>query len=106
MNCHRIKLLITLVLSVVVVAVVWTSSPADARGSSRDAPGFVSAVGPGVTLTSGDPDIGQGVAPPPHPTQGKSSQVVAGGSAKGSLLSGWVFRASRIWATLYLSIWR
>ena len=105
MNCHRIKLLITLVLSMVVVAVVWTSSPADARGSSRDA-SVMSVVGPGVTLTSGDPDIGQGVVPPPHPSQGKSTQVVAGGIAKGSPLSGWVFRASRIWATLYLSIWR
>jgi len=101
MNCHRIKLLITLVLSVMVVAIVWTPAPAHARGASA----LSSVIGSGVVMT-GDPDIGQGVAPPPHPSQGKSSQVVVGGTVKSGPLSGWVFRISRVWATLYLSVWR
>jgi hypothetical protein len=54
--------------------------------ATRSGPGFV----------SGDPDDGQGVAPPPPPA---SKSAIRTGSAP---LIDWVRWTGRIWATLYL----
>lgn len=105
MNCHRIKLLITLVLFMVTLAAVW-SSQADARGlKGRDASSHLSITRPGTTPVAGDPDIGQGGIAPPPPSL-KRLQHVGEGSAKSESLNEWVRWAGRIWATLYPRAWR
>ena len=106
MNCHRIKLLITLVLFMVTVAAVWPSSQAEARGSK--APGasdLSSATRPYVAPLAGDPDIGQGGIAPPPPSL-KHLKDVGDGNGKSESLNEWVRWAGRIWATLYLGAWR
>jgi hypothetical protein len=102
MNRHRIKLLITLVLFTVALAAVWTSSQAGARGlSGPGASSVLSANSPGATPAAGDPDIGQGIAPPP-PTMKHMRRHPGSGTAKGQTLSEWVRWTGRIWVTLYL----
>lgn len=93
MNRHRIKLLITLVLFTVAVAAVWTPPQAAARG--------IGTMRPDATMTSGDPDIGQGIAPPPPSTKGMRLQP-GSGIAKGRTFGAWALWTGRIWATLYL----
>jgi len=105
MTSHRIKLLITLVLFMVAVAATWTSSQVDARElSGSGTSGYLSVARPGATLASGDPDIGQGVAPPSPSLKQLNQPVVGEGSAKSRPLSEWVRWAGRIWATLYLRV--
>jgi hypothetical protein len=102
MNRHRIKLLITLVLFTVAMAAVWTSSQAAARGLSG--PGGSSGIGwtrPDATPASGDPDIGQGITPPPPGM--KNVRLHPGeGIAKGRTFGEWVLWTGRIWASLYM----
>jgi hypothetical protein len=102
MNRHRIELLVTLVLFTVVSAAVWTSSQADARGlPGPGASSTLSATRPGAAPTSGDPDWGQGIAPPPPKQPNRSSWD---GKAKGHGFPGWFHWTGGIWATLYLRV--
>ena len=102
MASHRIKLLITLVLFMVAVAAIWTPTQSEAR--SLSSPTVLSAVIPDATPAAGDPDIGQGAAPPPAPTLKRANQSVGDGNGKYRALSEWVLWAGRIWATLYLRV--
>lgn len=100
MNRHRIELLITLVLFTVVSAAVWTSSQAGARElPGSGASNILSTTKPAATPTSGDPDWGQGIAPPPPKLPSKSS---GDGKANGHGFPGWFRWTGMIWATLYL----
>lgn len=96
MNRHRIKLLVTLVLFTVVLAAAWTATKADARGLSPGASTAFSIAKPGATVTSGDPDAGQGYQPPGQ-TLKRIQRVPGGGTT-----ADWVRWAGRIWVTLYL----
>lgn len=101
--CHRIKLLITLVLFTVALAAVWTTNQADARGLSG--PGASSVLGvskPGATTAAGDPDAGAGVSPPPPPTVKQNRLLPGRGNAGWMALTEWIRWAGRIWATIYL----
>ena len=104
MASHRTKLLITLVLFMAAVAVIWTPAQSEARSLSSVASGQLSIARPGATPASGDPDIGQGAAPPPAPSLKQAHLHLGGESVKSRALSEWVLRAGRIWATLYLRV--
>ena len=99
MNRHRIKLLVTLVLFALAVTSVWMPSPADARG-----PGSLGVWDQPVTtpsdadISSGDPDAGQNIAPPPPPSTKRSRPSSWSGS--GLRTGGWFRWTSWIWATL------
>ena len=98
MNPNRIKLLVTLVLFTLAATCTWFASQADARGlSSPGTSSHLVATRPGPGLVSGDPDDGQGVAPPP-PLTPKTAVMEPG---RGTLAN-WVRWTGRIWATLYL----
>jgi hypothetical protein len=101
-NRIRIKLLVTLVLFILAATSVWMTSQADARGHyGPGASSHISATRPGAGLAAGDPDAGQGVAPPPPPSlkqMGLRGDVESG---RGVLVD-WVQWTGRIWATLYL----
>jgi len=98
---NRIKLLVTLVLFMLAVTSAWWTSQADARGlSSPGASSHLSATRPGAGLASGDPDAGQGVAPPPPPTMKQLRSLQGGPKAGGTPLLDWVRWTGRIWATL------
>jgi len=102
-NRNRIKLLVTLVLFVLAATSAWMTSQADARGHlSPGASSHVSATRPGADLASGDPDAGQGHAPPTLPSPNRLRQVRGSeDSGRGGLVD-WVRWTGRIWATLYL----
>ena len=97
----RIALLITLVLCTVVLSAGWASSQAEARGLlSPGASSILSPDKPDASVTSGEPDLGGGVTPPP-PSVKKAKQCAGSGSAGGRSFIGWARWTSRIWATLY-----
>ena len=101
-NRNRIKLLVTLVLFVLAATAAGITSQADARGhSSPGASSHVSATRPGAGIASGDPDAGQGITPPPLPTNHLRRIRGSEDSGRGGLF-GWVRLTGRIWATLYL----
>lgn len=102
MNRHHIKLLVTLVLFVLAATSVWMTSQADARGlDSPGASSHLSAMRPGASLAAGDPDAGQGVAPPPPPSLKQRHGMGSGDSGR-TVLVDWVRWTGRIWATLNL----
>jgi hypothetical protein len=101
MNRSRIKLLVTLVLPAVVLAIVGSTTLCDARArTSATAYTSVGISNSTVVNASGDPDLPQ-IDKPPATTK-QSSRIVLG---RGGRLSpaviglGWT---GRIWATLYL----
>ena len=103
MNPNRIKLLVTLVLFMLAVTSAWMPSQADAWGlSSLGASGHLVATRPGVGLASGDPDAGQGAAPPPPPGMKQLRHLLGGGVGSGPALGEWVQWTGRIWATMFL----
>lgn len=103
MNRHRIKLLITLVLFVLAATSAWMTSQAEARGLKG--PGASSqqiAMRPGAGLAAGDPDAGQGVAPPPPPSMKQLRGMRGSGESVRLGPVDWVRWTGRIWATLNL----
>ena len=103
MNRQSIKLLVTLVLLMLAVTSAWLTSQADARGlSSPGASNRLVATRPGAGLACGDPDAGQGVAPPPPPTVKQQRWLQPGGTEAGMPLLDWVRWTGRIWATINL----
>ena len=102
MNRHSIKLLVTLVLLILAATSAWMTSQAEARG--LDSPGAssqLSAMRPDASLAAGDPDAGQGVAPPPPPSM-KQRRGIGNGDPGRIVLADWVRWTGRIWATLNL----
>ncbi len=103
MKQNRIKLLVTLVLFMLAVASACAASQADARGlPGPGASSFLSAAQPGAAPASGDPDVGQGIAPPPPQPMRRLLQQPGSGVARGPGFSDWVRWTGRIWATLFL----
>ena len=103
MNRHRIKLLITLVLFVLAATSAWMTSQAEARGPSG--PGASShqiAMRPGAGIAAGDPDAGQGVAPPPPPSMKQLRGLPGSGDSLRPWRVDWIQWTGRIWATLNL----
>lgn len=98
---YRVRLLITLVLVSLVVTSARITSTADARGCSGPAATVSDVVKPGATITSGDPDAGQGVVPPPPDIKLKRLQAPPGPEAGRPASFDWARWISRIWATLY-----
>ena len=98
---HRNRLLITLVLFTLVAASAWVTSPADARGAlGSGASSHLGVTRPGATITSGDPDAGQGSSPTPPAVKVKQCRPLPGREAAPAFFD-WVRWTSSIRATFW-----
>jgi hypothetical protein len=98
---YRVRLLIILVLFSLVVTSARVTSLADAQGRTGPAATVSDVVKPGATITSGDPDAGSGVVPPPPDVKLKRLHAPPGPEAGRPASFDWVRWISRIWATLH-----
>jgi hypothetical protein len=106
MKPHRNKLLITLVLFMVVLAAAWMPSRSEASGIlSPQIWNLVDGPNQDVTITTGDPDIGQGIGHQ-SPSLKRMHRLLPGGDARPATFAEWVRWTSRIWATLHLRVAR